>query len=390
MRFAISFSGKRPLGHVLKAKAIGEETVLVQSREFSSTEDGQHFIQRLEGYPQQVLSMIQEQCGEHVAPSTVHSMVVVVDRDLNATACINEGFGATSMRSSGPLAAGQSVYKNDIADFEKVSLEISVPDDAGVMFLFSLGWRKGYYYDFIPLNPHAPEDRSYDCEVLLAELFTYVFFQERFSITEDEWRSLFAARLFPFAGLKNETIDAILAHLRSGWDLSNLSDAISNEVSEHLPKFTQSWREHHIIGKQMLLLDRAIERFHAEDFVSATCILMPQIEGMLRTNHSIVGTGKAKQDKLVDSAVSRKIHRRQSLLLPERFKKYLNAVYFASFPQELLPGDTSAPMSRHTVSHGIVADGKFDRLTAAICLLTVHQLFYFFDRLQSDHEGAAE
>jgi len=38
---------------------------------------------------------------------------------------------------------------------------------------------------------------------------TDLLFQERFSILESEWESLFRAKLFPFAGLRNETIDAI-------------------------------------------------------------------------------------------------------------------------------------------------------------------------------------
>lgn len=386
MRFDISFGDKRPLGHVFKPKAVGEETVQVQSIEFTSTEDGQHFIQRVEGYPQQVLDLIRQQHGELIMPPIVHSMIVVIRHELLATAYINEGFGSTSMRSTGAMDRGQEVSKNDIADFEHVNLEVEIPSDAGVMFLFSLGWRKGYYYDFWPLNPKAPEPRQYDCKALLAELFAYVFFLERFSITDDEWQKLYAARLFLFAGMKNETIDVVVSHVKAGWDLNSLNERISDEVSGRLASFAQSWRDHHIIRKHMPLLDRAVERFEAGDYISAASILMPQIEGMLRSNHSIVGDGNPNQGNLTKSAVARKIHRSQSLLLPDRFRDYLKTVYFADF-KNLLPGDPGAPMSRHTVAHGIAGDGQFDRFTTAICLLTVHQLFYFFDKLEIDPDG---
>ena len=49
MPFEIDF-GKTPTGHVLDAARDGEN-VVNQYSEFTSTEDGQHFIQRLEGYP---------------------------------------------------------------------------------------------------------------------------------------------------------------------------------------------------------------------------------------------------------------------------------------------------------------------------------------------------
>ena len=59
MPYEIKFD-KPPAGHAVSA-ARAEETVSVQASEFISTEDGQHFISRVEGFPSEVLSLLAPQ-----------------------------------------------------------------------------------------------------------------------------------------------------------------------------------------------------------------------------------------------------------------------------------------------------------------------------------------
>ncbi len=230
-----------PMGHAAGAAKDGE-SVSVQPTDFTSTEDGQRFIKSLEAFPNDVLQLLSQQCGVAVSPSQVDNLLVIVNKDLTATVYLNEVRQVLRVRASRTINAGEPVAKNDIvADIDRMELgDISIAPEAGVLFLFSVGWRKGLFYDFAPLNPITVVRRTFDCAKVFAQLYAHVLFQERFSILESEWDLLFRAKLFPFAGFKNETIESILSYLRAGWDLCELSDTIVNEVKEKLCGFLDS------------------------------------------------------------------------------------------------------------------------------------------------------
>ena len=79
------------------------------------------------------------------------------------------------------------------------------------------------------------------------------------------------------------------------------------------------------------------------------------------------------QRELANLAVRTKIENEKSLLLPQRFKHYLNDVYFADFN----PESGNIPLSRNSLGHGVAKATDFDKKSAVLGLLTVHQLFYF-------------
>ena len=72
MPYEIKFD-KPPAGYCLTAGR-AEETVPVQAIEFTSTEDGPHFIQRVEGFPDEVLRMVS--ATKEIAPSQVDHMLM--------------------------------------------------------------------------------------------------------------------------------------------------------------------------------------------------------------------------------------------------------------------------------------------------------------------------
>ena len=78
----------------------------------------------------------------------------------------------------------------------------------------------------------------------------------------------------------------------------------------------------------------------------------------------------------MDSAVTEQVENAQSLLLPQRFKGYLEDVYFANFdvPQETIP------LSRNSVGHGVARASDFAMKSAVLGILIVHQLFRFLPR----------
>jgi hypothetical protein len=368
------------MGHAAEAAKAGDSFVLVAPMEFVSSEDGQRLIKVLEVFVDHVLRLLAAQCGVTVWRSQVDHLLAIVNRDRTATVYLNELPQRVGIQALRPIKPGEPVAKNDIADIERVDLGgVTVPSDSGMLFFFSVGWRRAVFYDFGPLNPNEEVRRTFDCPVVLAQLYARVLFQERFGILESEWESLFAAKLFPFVGLRNETIDAILSHLRFGWDLSVLSDAIVAETRQRLPCFLESWRRHPVFIPHISFLERAAERFGENDYLSCVGLLVPRVEGILRSHHVDIGRkDQPGQTNLADSAVASKIAVEGCLLLPERFKEYLTKVYFAAFDGTVLPCDSGIALSRHSVAHGVAPADAFSPLEAAIGFLVLHQLFWCF------------
>ena len=58
---------------------------------------------------------------------------------------------------------------------------------------------------------------QYDVARFLGQAYCHVLFQERFSLSDDDWNALFASKWFPFAGLRDETINDLVSHVRAGW-----------------------------------------------------------------------------------------------------------------------------------------------------------------------------
>ncbi len=375
--------GRPPSGFAISAALEGED-VAVCFREFTSTEDGQHFVGRLENSCSHIL----ERLPDPLKPSQVDHLLVVYRGDGKADVYVNELQVKAQVRVTGQVEAGDPVMKDDIAAIEYVDVGVAVPEDAGFLFLFSIGWRKGLFYDFGPIIPSKPQRRRYDIGRLLGQAHCRVMFQERFSISDEDWDRLFEAQWFPFVGLRSGTADELISHVQSGLDPDRLLDRIVEETKAGVEQMADSWRERVSFRLHMPVLERAIERFLADDSTSCTALLFPRIEGILRSHHAQLGSpGKPHRDNLVKAATDSAIRDdNDSLLLPRRFRSYLRDVYFASFR----PEDESVKISRDSVGHGVAAASAFDRKSALIGLLTVHQLFYFLggERGRELEEGA--
>ena len=374
MPFEINL-GMPPAGYSLNSARKGE-TAEVQYLEFTSTEDGQHFIGRLEGFPTEVLGKLPTQ--NSVTPSQVDSLLAVVRLDGTATVYVNEVPLTASVRICRSFEKGEAVTKNDVVDVERLELGVSIPDDCGVMFLFSVGWRKGLFYDFGPVGRDRMP-RKYDCGSVLGQAYCHVLFQERFGISNSTWDALFQAKWFPFAGLRHETITRLVTHVQCGWDPSEITEMVATEVRSGLSNMLDSWRKHASFASHVQILERAVERFQVGDNISCTSLLYPRIEGILRTHHNCLGiTQKPTADNLTKTAVAAKAHNEKCLLLPDRFARYLKEVYFASFN----PIAQQIDVSRHSVAHGVADASEFNLKSSLIGLLVVNQLFYFLDPQQ--------
>ncbi len=359
----------------------GEHTNII-TREFVCSEHGDLFISRLDGFP----SVLTARCG--IKSSSVESLLAILRKDNTVTVYVNEVRLAVHIRCKRDTEAGEEITSDDIVDIDKVTfvngdslVEIEVPNESGIVWIFSAGWRKGLWYDFGPLN-FAP--RNYDLKSLCGQLLAYLLFQHLFKVTESDWGKLLIQRWFLFTSLKQTTIKQMLSYAREGWDIDDLIEQITAEVNASITLRIQSWQRNRYFKDHFEIISAAVERHLAGDFVSANSILYPRIEGIMRSYHADLSSGtKATQSNLIKSVIDGGGIGQNgfSLLLPDNFRRYLEEVYFENF-------DPSNPksISRNTVSHGIAPIPCFDRKASLIGLLILDQLFYYLRTATAEEE----
>lgn len=353
------------------------EHVWVVQKEFISSEDGDLFISRLEDFPSLLLSRIAQTHQTIIVESSINNMLAILRQDKTATIYINAPMNAL-MQAKKSVDAGQVIYRDDIADIRQLVFHnIEIPDGIGIMVLFSVGWRKGLFYDIVSLGEKSLK-RDYDLNQLLGGYYAYLLFQERFKISDPEWKSLLQNGWFPFITLSNDIISNILSHNREGWNVDDLLTKIQADVLKRLPDGLKSWAKIKSFEPHMEFITKAVEHYQNDDPISCISVLFLRIEGIMRGFQAIQGQPKkAKQKDLANTVLSPGVNPKDhkfSPLLPLRFSQYLNEVYFANFD----PTRTDNTLSRHTVGHGVATKENFNLKGSTLGFLILDQLSYYF------------
>lgn len=378
MKFDIKMD--KPFAGFSMAACKPQQYLWICQKEFVSSEDGDLLISRLENFASILLNKISQVHNTIIVPSSIDNMLVILRGDGSTTIYINVPIKAL-MRSKKAVEAGQVIYRDDIADIkELVFNDINVPEDVGVVALFSVGWRKGLFYDLVPL-PYGTEKRDYDLNQLLGGYYAYLIFQERFKITDSEWKSLFQNGWFPFITLNNDLISGIINHNREGWNVDDLLSQIQENVLKRLPDGLETWAHIKAFEPHMDFIFKAAEHYQKNDAISCISVLFPRIEGIMREYQSIQGQpDKASQKDLAGTVlpVNEDSQKHQyTPLLPLRFHQYLTEVYFANFD----PLKKDNTLSRNTVGHGIATKENFDAKGATLGFLILDQLSYYFSEI---------
>lgn len=348
-------------------------TVKVAFKEFTSSEDGDLFIQRLEGFPSEILNKL----PVNIKASTVDHMLVIIKHDKSATVYINELDFIAKIRVKRAIKEkGEPIYHNDIAEIDELRFnnDVIIPSDAGFIFIFSSQWRKGLFFDFGPLAD-PPISRSYNLDRTLGHYLSYLGFQHLFKLTDIEWHRLFEQKWFPFISLTTPTIQNMLSFVRDDIHADNLLEKIVNEVKSSTDIMRERWNAAPALRNHHELINRAVERYLAEDYISTTSIIYTRIEGIMRDIFAIEHISENASAKDLTKAITAKKETDDlgaSLLLPKMFHKYLDDVYFQGFE----PGQV-AEISRNSVAHGVANPLDFSVKAATIGLLILDQLFFF-------------
>ena len=373
MPFEVRFE-ELPSGYAVGPARPGER-VTVCLTGFVSSEDGDGLITMLEGFPQTILSMLP--LPAPILPSTVHTLLAVIRRDKTATVYLNDVLTVGEIRIKGSCQKGELIYADRILDVGRVEFQgVHIPPEAGIIYLFSVNWRKGYFYDLAPLRPKEGKPREYDLGQVLGSLYAYLAFQERFKIDENTWQVFFRQKWFPFVHLDNTLLREMISHAKEGWQIDDLLPKISAHVQRLLKDSPLNDEKYPVLAEHAEILATSVERYLAGDHISCASILYPRIEGLLRSFHRTAGyTSKPETKTLTKIAVGHHQSTRiaNSLLLPAKFNEYLDTVYFAHFA----PG--SAPdIGRHSVAHGEARTDDFSLKATTIGFLVVYQLLRFF------------
>lgn len=362
---------EHPPAGVAAAAGRNGEDIPIAYREFTSSEDGDTFISRLEGLPATILALLD--ADPPIKPSTVDHLVAVIRPNGDADVYINELAILGKARIRKAVQHGDLLLDGDIVDIEELRFkDLEIPSDAGVLILLSQGWRKGLFFDFGPILPN-PVQRNFDLSKLLGSLFSYLTFQQYFKITDEDWQVLFKAGWFPFVGIERETLNLLITYIRNSWDPDDIISEVATKIKSRLDEIQGSWRTQALLAPHIDILSRALERFREDDYISATAILYPRIEGLLRDLHAKSGGTSFKQTFLAQApltAIADRAHQ-FSRILPTRFRTFLETVYFASFSPSAVPS-----LSRHSVAHGVAPAELFSVKAATFGILIVEQICF--------------
>lgn len=362
-----------PAGYAESA-AKGGDKVLVSQYGFYSSEDGDELINRLEGLPQQILSLASSTV--HILPSKVDTLLAIIKKDKSALVYINEITLVAEIRAKRKIEIGDLVSLDHILDMGRITIKgVNIPDDSGVVLVFSVGWRKGFFYDLTPLYGDPPSNRDFDFEALFGSMYSYLTFQERFKIDSKTWESIFKQKWFPFSHLDNELIKKMISHVKSGWEIDDLIVEIANNVKRIIKGHNISKIENKYFSEHSTIFETAFSRFLEDDYISCISILYPRIEGFLRTFYRLSGyTEKPTSTNLSEVVIKHNEKKRisYSLLIPEKFHHYLSHIYFSNFA----PG-SSPDVGRHSVAHGEARQDDFNLKSSILAILTIYQLSIF-------------
>lgn len=148
-----------------------DEIVAVRNAELISPDDAVRVQEALQQLQRAILDHIS---GLPKPPSIAH-LLVIIRHDLSGIAYVNELAVIAKVRPAKDIVASQPIVTADIASIEEVTFnDIDVPDDAALIVISTLDWRRSVYYDLGPMAPD-PTPRIGPLSRILAQQITMLW-----------------------------------------------------------------------------------------------------------------------------------------------------------------------------------------------------------------------
>jgi hypothetical protein len=349
------------------------EKVNVMGRGFFTSDDGPLMYTMLDSFFSGTLGAALEK--EQVRVEDIESCLVSIVDGTSVTAWIN--FPTILwIVAKREVKVHQAVRIDDIADVRDLKLDgVELPTRGALAYTFQTQWRRAFYFDFSMNQPPTEHNRPLaNVAALLGSLHASLILRERIRMAPDVLERMFKAGWFPFVHIPHDHVVALYRQFQQGWDHTNVEQEIVRTVSPDVPRWLESWKAKAAFAPHIGALTTAVEHFGRGEYLAASNIVLPKVEGILRT--LAIGRGKQGARALQRNLVAR-VRAQVSgatALLPEAFVEYLEDYYYAGFDLDA----NDVPPSRHAFMHGVGPDDLAAQPAFALRLfLTIDQLFFY-------------
>lgn len=351
--------------------ADGDKSVSVLSRGFFTSDDGAILYTYLDGLFDCFRPALR---GAGIREEAIDNCLINIVDNTSATIWVNFATRLQTIAKAA-ITAGQEATLNNIADVREASFpEFEMPTRGAIAYTFQHGWRRGLYFDFSMIH-EEPNRALEDFSSLAGSLHAALIFRERIKMEPEVLGRMFTTGWFPFIRLPHDLALGLYRHFELGWDHSSVESEIVRVVGPSLPSLLESWSRKAPFAPHLDIITQAVRHFVNGDYAATSALVLPKIEGILRTLNLGRGARPSARD-LRDNLLARV--RTQvtgvSAFLPEAFVRYLEDFYYAGFNLDT----NELPPSRHAFMHGVGPDRELAKPAYALkLLLAIDQLFFY-------------
>lgn len=277
------------------------------------------------------------------------------------------------------IEAGDPVTREHIADIREIVLtdpEVEEASYLGIIYIFSVGWRRGLYYSLASTIKGEPTIvGNSNMKTLFASFYAYMIFPEIYRIFPEIKEELIRNGWFPFIRILGRNFDSLCEAIKHDFPLSDISlEIVDSFDKQSFNDMFNAWMKKDLFRNHKTIIRKGIDEFLEGDYISSIHILYPRIEGLMR--HIYLG----EEEKVSSINLAKKIAsigkqktNEFGLFLPDDFKEYLQRFYFSSF--DLEKGDIN--LSRHSLAHGVAKESDFNKIRAFQAILILDQISFY-------------
>ncbi|EHU0328794.1 hypothetical protein QX213_03925 [Vibrio vulnificus] len=350
----------------------GGELVSVQYRGFVLQSEGREFIRKAEGVVNRILSKL----PVSISPNDVKTLVVIINKNLEADVYINECDVIAEAVISKSVNKGDPVTKNDLYHIHSVNLsDIKFPSDCSYIILLTNGWDRVFYYDFGPtIGSDEKKLIDYDVNRFLGLGLSASLFFEMFDLSSKEWEKIINTGWFPFSYLTYEQQENLINHIKYDWDMSSIIDGINDTFIGGKDEWLEALNANEAIRKHLNLVSKALTHHMNGDYESAIHLLYPRLEALLREDFISKNPGmQGRKQQILANHIGTNISgysHHLSRYFPEKFSEFILKSYFKDFD----PDVESDFVSRNSLSHGSVGDSALTLSSSIVGFLILDQI----------------
>ena len=311
--------------------------------------------------------------GAGVKAEDIDNCLVNVVDGTQATISVNFPTVIASIAKTS-VQQGDPVTSDSLADVRSVSfMGVEMPSRGALAYTFQHGWRRALYFDF-SMSTEEPNRPLDNLPALLGSLHAGLIFRVLIELLQEILSRMFKAGWFPFIRLPNDLASGLYRHFQEGWDYAPAEADIVKVVSPLVPGLLAGWSNKASFVPHMDVLMNAVRLFEKAEYAATSALLLPKVEGILRTLN--MGRGRASARDLRANLLARVRAQVSGVtaFLPEAFVQYLETFYYAGFDLDA----NDLPPSRHAFMHGVGPDAEAAKPAFSVkLLLMLDQLFFY-------------